>query len=129
MVISEKEKAEMLSQLAATNVALCIQCGRCSANCPVGWKMDVLPHRMVYELLTGNAETLLNANSPWKCLSCFSCAERCPKGVSPAAIMEAVRLTAIRSQGGNKLNPTELEKYDDKLPQQALVAAFRKYNK
>jgi len=129
MVITEKEKAEMLRQLAATNVSHCIQCGRCSANCPVAWKMDVLPHRMVYALLNGEAATLLEANSPWKCLSCFACAQRCPKGVSPAAIMEAVRLTAIRSQGGNKLNPNELENYDDKLPQQALVAAFRKYNK
>jgi hypothetical protein len=43
--------------------------------------------------------------------------------------MEAVRLTAIRAQGGNKLNPTELENYDENMPQQALVAAFRKYNK
>lgn len=129
MVITAKEKSDMLRQLAATNVSHCIQCGRCSANCPVAHKMDVLPHRMVYELLNDGVDVLLNANSPWKCLSCFACAERCPKGVSPAAIMEAVRLTAIRAQGGNKLNPTELENYDDKLPQQALVAAFRKYNK
>ena len=129
MVISEKEKAEMLRQLADTNVTHCIQCGRCSANCPMAWKMDLLPHRMVYELLNGSASSLLEANSAWKCMSCFACAERCPKGVSPAAIMEAVRLTAIRAQGGNKLNPTELENYDNDMPQQALVAAFRKYNK
>lgn len=129
MVITAKEKSDMLRQLAATNVSHCIQCGRCSANCPVAHKMDVLPHRMVYELLNDGVDVLFNANSPWKCLSCFTCAQRCPKGVSPAAIMEAVRLTAIRAQGGNKLNPTELENYDDKLPQQALVAAFRKYNK
>ncbi|MBR6636357.1 MAG: 4Fe-4S dicluster domain-containing protein, partial [Phascolarctobacterium sp.] len=35
MVINNKERAEMLRQLAGTNVSLCIQCGRCSANCPV----------------------------------------------------------------------------------------------
>ena len=91
--------------------------------------MDVLPHSMVYKLIDGNADELLQAKSPWKCLSCFSCAQRCPKGVSPAAIMEAVRLTAIRAAGGNKLDPTNLENYDPKMPQQALVAAFRKYNK
>ena len=65
MVISEKEKAEMLRQLAGTNVTHCIQCGRCSANCPMAWKMDLMPHRMVYELLNGNADALLNANSAW----------------------------------------------------------------
>ena len=130
MIINNKERAEMLRQLSGTNVSLCIQCGRCSANCPVAWKMDVLPHRFVYELLNGgNVDVLLEAKSPWKCLSCFSCAERCPKGVSPAAIMEAVRLTHIRAQGNNKLNPADLENYDDKMPQQAIVAAFRKFNK
>ena len=129
MITNEKERAEMLRELSGTNVSLCIQCGRCSANCPVGWKMDVLPHSMVYKLIDGNADELLQAKSPWKCLSCFSCAQRCPKGVSPAAIMEAVRLTAIRAAGGNKLDPANLENYNPKMPQQALVAAFRKYNK
>ena len=62
MVINNKERAEMLRQLAGTNVSLCIQCGRCSANCPVAWKMDVLPHRFVYELLNGgNVDVLLEA--------------------------------------------------------------------
>lgn len=129
MVITEKDRAEELRQLSGTNVSLCIQCGRCSANCPAGWKMDFLPHRMVYELINGNADMLLEAKSPWKCISCFACTQRCPKGVSPAAIMEAVRLTHIRAQGNNKINPTDLEHYDDKMPQQAIVAAFRKYNK
>ena len=63
MVISEKEKAEMLRQLAGTNVTHCIQCGRCSANCPMAWKMDLMPHRIVYELLNGNADALLK---PWE---------------------------------------------------------------
>ncbi len=129
MVITEKDRAEELRQLSGTNVSLCIQCGRCSANCPSGYKMDLLPHRMVYELISGNADVLLEAKSPWKCISCFACTQRCPKGVSPAAIMEAVRLTHIRAQGNNKINPTDLENYDDKMPQQAIVAAFRKYNK
>ena len=39
-------------------------------------------------------------------------------------------LPMIASMGtGNKLDPTNLENYDPKMPQQALVAAFRKYNK
>ncbi len=129
MIVDVKEQTALLKRLAATDVNCCIQCGRCSANCPAAFKMDLLPHRMVWELMQGNAATLLEANSPWKCLSCFACAQRCPRGVSPAAVMEAVRLTAIRAQGGNKINPTDLENYDADMPQQALVAAFRKYNK
>ena len=43
--------------------------------------------------------------------------------------MEAVRLLVIRQQGGNKLTAEALENYPADMPQQALVAAFRKYNK
>jgi heterodisulfide reductase subunit C len=82
--------------------------------------MDILPNRMVWELQNGRTEELLTAESPWL---------RCPRGVSPAAVMEAVRLLRIRQQGANRLQAEELERYPDALPQQALVAAFRKYNK
>ena len=43
--------------------------------------------------------------------------------------MAAVRLLAIRQQGGNRLAAENLENYPKDMPQQALVAAFRKYNK
>jgi heterodisulfide reductase subunit C len=84
---------------------------------------------MVWELQNGRTEELLTAESPWLCLSCMACEQRCPRGVSPAAVMEAVRLLRIRQQGANRLQAEELERYPDALPQQALVAAFRKYNK
>ena len=100
-----------------------------SAISPMGDKMDLLPSRMVWELINGNGEEMLKARSPWVCLSCMACEQRCPRGVSPCAVMEAVRLLVIRQQGGNKLTAEALENYPADMPQQALVAAFRKYNK
>ena len=91
--------------------------------------MDLLPSRMVWELINGNGEEMLQARSPWVCLSCMACEQRCPKGVSPCAIMEAARLVNIRQQGGNRLTAEVLEHYPADMPQQVLVAAFRKYNK
>ena len=129
MELSKKELAEQLLSLAATDVKRCVQCGRCSATCPAGFKMDLLPSRMVWELVNGNADVMLEAKSPWSCMSCMACEERCPRGVSPARVMEAVRLLAIRQQGGNRLAAENLENYPKDMPQQALVAAFRKYNK
>ena len=49
--------------------------------------------------------------------------------VDVATVVEAVRLLVIRQQGGNKLTAEALENYPADMPQQALVAAFRKYNK
>ena len=87
------------------------------------------PHRVVWDLNSGYASELLEADAPWQCLSCMACEERCPRGVSPARIMEALRLLQIRQQGNNKLPAESVEHYPSDMPQQLLVAAFRKYNK
>ena len=130
MAFSEKEQAEEIIRLAGTDVKKCMQCGKCSAACPSGAEMDIQPNVFVWDLVNGRVNDLLNAKAPWVCLSCFACEERCPRGVSPARIMEAVRLTTIRKQGANKLQAEELTKVlDEKMPQQLVVAAFRKFNK
>ena len=72
----------------------------------------------------------MNSDSLYKCLSCFACVERCPRGVEPAKILEAVRLAVIRQQGKNHLKPQDIPALlDEDLPQQAIVSAMRKYQK
>ena len=76
------------------------------------------------------ASPLLNSESLYKCLSCFACVDRCPRGVEPAKVVEAVRLTAIRQQGNNRMTANDVPAIvDDDTPQQLLVSAFRKYTK
>jgi heterodisulfide reductase subunit C len=78
----------------------------------------------------GDIDTLLSSESVYKCLTCFACVERCPRGVEPAKLIEAVRLMAIRPQGCNRLTPDDIpELLDPDMPQQAIVTAFRKYTK
>ena len=56
--------------------------------------------------------------------------ERCPRGVEPAKLIEAVRLLVIREKGNNHLNAQEIPgKLDENIPQQAITSAFRKYGK
>lgn len=60
----------------------------------------------------------------------MACLERCPRGVEPSKVIEAVRLMKIRQQGQNHLKPESIpEMLDEDLPQQAIVSAFRKYSK
>ncbi len=120
---------EDILRLAATDIAKCMQCGRCTASCSVAHQMDLVPNRLVWALVNNDMPTVLAATSPWKCQACFACEQRCPRGVSPARLMEAVRLLAVRAQGGNGIAPESLENYPSDMPQQLLVAAFRKYNK
>jgi heterodisulfide reductase subunit C2 len=130
MQINEKEQATEIVRRSGTDISKCMQCGKCTAACPAGYKMDIQPHRVVWELINEHVDILQKAVTPWKCLSCFACAERCPRGVSPAALIESVRLSIIRQQGENCIAVEEIPAYiDEKMPQQAIVAAFRKYNK
>ncbi|MDY3026923.1 MAG: hypothetical protein SOR74_08440 [Candidatus Faecivicinus sp.] len=56
--------------------------------------------------------------------------ERCPRNVEPAKLIEAVRLAVVRQQNGNHMSPDDIPgKLDEKLPQQAIVSAMRKYRK
>lgn len=108
----------------------CMRCGKCSATCPAYDEMEYHPHQFVNMVESGDIEPLLNSESLYRCLSCFACIERCPRGVEPAKLVEAVRLEAIRRQGANHMTANDVPALlDEELPQQAIVSAFRKYSK
>ena len=123
------ERDEVLER-SGVNVRKCMRCGKCSATCPSFEEMEYHPHEFVYMVEKGDIEPLQNSESLYKCLSCFACVERCPRGVEPAKLVEAVRLSVIRKQGRNRLKPQMIPAMiDEDLPQQAIVSAFRKYSK
>mgnify|MGYP003545196878 CR=1 FL=1 len=128
--MESKISKEQIIQISGVNPRKCMRCGKCSASCPSYDEMEYHPHQFVYMVEKGNIEPLLNSKSIYKCLSCFACVERCPRGVEPAKIVEAIRLEVIRKQGQNHLKATQIpEMLDEDLPQQAIVSAFRKYSK
>ena len=125
-----KELKERILEVSGTNARKCMRCGKCSATCPSFDNMEYHPHQFVYMVESGNIEPLLNSDSLYNCLTCFACVERCPRGVEPANLVEAVRLEVIRKQGANHLKPQDSPTIvNDDIPQQAIVSAFRKYTK
>lgn len=129
-----KDKNELIKEQilyqSKVNVRKCMRCGKCSGTCPAYDEMEYHPHQFVYMVETGDIEPLLKSESLYKCLTCFACVDRCPRGVEPAKIVEAVRLTVIRQQGKNRLTPDDIPKIiDEDIPQQALVSAYRKFTK
>jgi heterodisulfide reductase subunit C len=84
-----------IESLSRTNLAECYQCGKCTAGCPVAEQMDVPPTRLMRLLQLGDSDTALRANSIWQCVSCQTCATRCPKRVDCAAVMDALRQLAF----------------------------------
>lgn len=121
---------EQILRMSGVNPLKCMRCGKCTATCPSYDEMEYHPHQFVYMVETGDIETLKNSTSLYKCLSCFACVDRCPRGVEPAKLIEAVRLLAVREKGNNHLNAQDIPALlDEEIPQQALVSAMRKYSK
>ncbi len=129
----ENKKENVVNDIilrSGVNPRKCMKCGKCSATCPAYDEMEFHPHQFVYMVESGDIEPLMNSKSIYRCLTCFACVDRCPRGVEPAKLVEAVRLQAIRQQGNNHLTPDQIpELLDEDMPQQAIVTAFRKYTK
>ena len=130
MQLTNAEKAAEVRRISGVDPRKCMKCGKCSASCPSFDEMEYHPHQFVAMVTKGDIDRLMASPSIYKCLSCFACVERCPRGVEPAAVVEAIRTMAERRQGGTYFSPDEVpEKIDGSVPQQALVSAFRKYRK
>ena len=128
--MTKQEHIDNLLRLSGTDVKKCMKCGKCSGTCPAYNEMEYHPHQFAYMVESGDIEPLLKSESIYKCLSCFACVERCPRGVEPAKLVEAVRLMAVREQGKNHLKSDAIPSLlDEEMPQQAIVSALRKYSK
>ena len=121
---------EQILRMSGVNPLKCMRCGKCSATCPSYDEMEYHPHQFVYMVENGELEPLLKSESIYKCLSCFACVDRCPRGVEPAKLVEALRLCVVREKGANLMKPDDIPALlDDDMPQQAIMSALRKYSK
>ncbi len=125
-----RETVENVTRISGTDVKKCMKCGKCSGRCPAFNDMDIKPHQFVSYLANGRMDKLLESKAIWNCLSCMACVERCPRGVAPQGVIEAVRQTVIRMQNNNGIKAEDIPPVvDEFIPQQLLVSAYRKYNK
>jgi heterodisulfide reductase subunit C len=84
-----------IEELAHTQLSDCYQCGKCAAGCPVGEHMDVLPNRLIRLVQLGRIDQALAAQSIWQCVSCMTCATRCPKSVNCTGVLDALRQLSV----------------------------------
>lgn len=124
------KQAELIKEISGVNPLKCMKCGKCSASCPSYNEMDIKPHQFVSYVQNEDIEALTASKSLYKCLSCFACVERCPRGVKPGKLIDAARQIVIRQRGQVHLSPDEIpELLDEEMPQQLLMSAFRKYRR
>jgi len=82
--------------LGATRAFNCLECGKCTANCPVArFNGGLSPRRMLSRALSGSMEALLSDDSMWSCLACGMCEPRCPADVKFTELLKTVRAQAL----------------------------------
>lgn len=124
--IIKNELSVFVDEKSRQSIFKCYQCGKCSAGCPIAGYMDYLPHQIVRLLQIGDIDTILSSKTIWYCASCFMCDSRCPKGIEVSKIMESIRNYLLR-KGIDYTNISEIdESFLEEIPQQAVVANFRK---
>ncbi len=70
---------------------LCLNCGTCTALCPLG--LEILPRKIFHHVLLGDKERLLaEENAIFSCLLCRMCEVNCPGGVHIAENVRALRV-------------------------------------
>ena len=74
----------------------CIQCGTCSATCPVSHFMDFTPRKIIAMVRAGFKEEVLRSFTIWLCASCHSCTADCPREIKITDVMYALKQLAIK---------------------------------
>ncbi len=77
-------------------VNLCFQCGTCTGSCPSGRQTAFRVRKVVRRAQLGFEEDVLPSEDLWLCTTCFTCYERCPRGVEIVDIIMALRNMAVR---------------------------------
>lgn len=74
----------------ARKAALCMQCHVCGAACTAAPVNGLRPRDVVQRAAAGD-DTLADGPEPWKCVTCFACAEQCRAGIDISELFYELR--------------------------------------
>ncbi len=80
-----------LAKYGAKDIEICMQCGTCSASCPLSSGTNPFPRKIYRYIQLGLKDKLLKSTEPWLCYYCGDCNKDCPRGAEPAETMMATR--------------------------------------
>lgn len=86
---------DLVEEISGVDVAVCLQCRRCTNGCPLSAHADSSPSEILKKLQMGAGKEILDNEMIWLCASCETCYARCPMGINSAAVMDALRRLAV----------------------------------
>ena len=93
----DQEFLRRVKSEAGTTLDHCYQCYTCSNSCPIAYAMDYYPNQLIHMVRLGLKERVLRSKTIWLCVSCETCATRCPNEIEVVRLMDVLRREALRT--------------------------------
>jgi Fe-S oxidoreductase/coenzyme F420-reducing hydrogenase delta subunit len=97
----EEDIGKKIKSLARkTNTYYCLECGKCTASCPITRvKSDYSPMLTVERALRGLSDEIEFDKDIWSCLTCGICSYRCPSNVNYMDFIRGLRSLKVGNGG------------------------------
>ena len=95
MVAPNPEFISELSAAGGDGAKMCFQCGTCTAGCPSGKITAYRIRKLMRMAQLGLKEDIISSEDLWQCTTCYTCEERCPRGVPIVDVVIALRNIAV----------------------------------
>ncbi len=89
------ELANLLRDAKYLEIGSCIQCGTCTGGCPSGRRTALSTRKLIRKAQLGLVE-VLSDKELWFCSTCYTCLERCPRGVPVTDMIIFLRNIAVQ---------------------------------
>jgi heterodisulfide reductase subunit C len=87
---------EVFGEEHMETLKLCVQCGKCTGSCPSGRNTALRTRKLFRMAQEDMREEIFNAPELWFCSTCYTCYERCPKGVKTTDLIRTIRNLAAK---------------------------------
>lgn len=104
----EKFIHEIISTSEGQRVLSCIQCGTCTATCPVSKVFGHSPRQIFLMLRNGMKKEVLSDVTPWVCASCYKCTVNCPAQIKITEVMYKLKRMSLQNNMVTKESDTNV---------------------
>ena len=78
----------------------CLQCGKCTAQCPAAKLSSYNPRQIIRDIRMGNIEKVISSQELWLCFFCSGCYASCPRDINFPFAVAMLRYAALARNYG-----------------------------